>query len=76
MCDRQTLVQLIRRTRIVLDEAGIFQKFGVAPGSIPDYLALVGDAADGIPGCPTGVRNHQPLQEQAPPPRIDPERLP
>jgi 5'-3' exonuclease len=37
---------------VVLDEAGIVAKFGVAPGSIPDYLALVGDSADGYPGLP------------------------
>ena len=39
-----------RRTRVTLDEAGVTQKFGVPPTSIPDYLALVGDAADGYPG--------------------------
>lgn len=44
------VVQLHRRTGITLDEAGVAQKFGVLPGSIPDYLALVGDAADGYPG--------------------------
>ena len=44
------IVQLNRRTRTTLDEAGIFQKFGVPPVSIPDYLALVGDSADGYPG--------------------------
>jgi 5'-3' exonuclease len=44
------IVQLHRRTNVTLDEAGIIQKFGVAPVSIPDYLALVGDAADGYPG--------------------------
>lgn len=44
------IVQLNRRTRTVFDEAGIVAKFGVAPASIPDYLALVGDAADGYPG--------------------------
>jgi len=44
------IVQLNRRTRTILDEAAIVQKFGVLPGSIPDYLALVGDAADGYPG--------------------------
>lgn len=44
------IVQLNRRTRVTLDEAGIKQKFGVVPESIPDYLALVGDAADGYPG--------------------------
>src|SRR6266516_4052291 len=46
----QRIVQLNRRTRVVLDEAGVVQKFGVLPKSIPDYLALVGDAADGYPG--------------------------
>src|SRR5438034_4546567 len=52
-CVRGTrIVQLNRRTRITLDEAGVFQKFGVSPASIPDYLALVGDAADGYPGLP------------------------
>jgi 5'-3' exonuclease len=35
-----------------MDEAGVRQKFGVGPESIPDYLALVGDAADGYPGLP------------------------
>jgi 5'-3' exonuclease len=39
-----------RRRQIVLDEAGVRAKFGVAPESIPDFLALVGDAADGLPG--------------------------
>src|SRR5438445_8194843 len=43
------IVQLNRRTRVTLDEDGVFQKFGVSPSSIPDYLALVGDAADGYP---------------------------
>ena len=52
-CVRGTrIVQLNRRTRVTLDEAGVIQKFGVAPASIPDYLALVGDAADGYPGLP------------------------
>lgn len=46
------IVQLNRRTRVTLDEAGVIQKFGVLPESIPDYLALVGDAADGYPGLP------------------------
>ena len=50
-CVRGTrVVQLDRRQRIVRDEQGVFQKFGVLPASIPDYLALVGDAADGYPG--------------------------
>lgn len=39
-----------RRRRTVLDEKGVEAKFGVSPASIPDYLALVGDAADGLPG--------------------------
>jgi 5'-3' exonuclease len=43
-------VTLDRRREIVLDEDGVREKFGVSPESIPDYLALVGDAADGIPG--------------------------
>jgi 5'-3' exonuclease len=44
------IVQLNRRTRTTLDEPAIVQKFGVRPESIADYLALVGDAADGYPG--------------------------
>lgn len=48
----ERVVQLVRRTRVVLDEAAIVAKFGVAPASIPDYLALVGDSADGYPGLP------------------------
>jgi len=46
------IVTLDRRRGIVLDEAGVQEKFGVHPESIPDYLALVGDSADGIPGIP------------------------
>jgi 5'-3' exonuclease len=50
-CVRGTrVVQLHRRTRTTLDETGVKARFGVAPASIPDYLALVGDAADGYPG--------------------------
>ena len=44
------IVQLNRRTRLTMDEGGVIQKFGVSPESIPDYLALVGDTADGYPG--------------------------
>jgi 5'-3' exonuclease len=44
------IVQLNRRTGVTIDEAGVVQKFGVLPASIPDYLALVGDSADGYPG--------------------------
>jgi 5'-3' exonuclease len=52
-CVRGTrVVQLNRRTNVILDEAGVVKKFGVSPASIPDYLALVGDAADGYPGLP------------------------
>ena len=46
------IVQLNRRTNVVMDETGVVKKFGVAPESIPDYLALVGDASDGYPGLP------------------------
>ncbi len=50
--DGTRVVQLNRRTRTFFDEAGVVAKFGVPPASIPDYLALVGDAADGFPGLP------------------------
>jgi 5'-3' exonuclease len=46
------VVQLNRRKRALIDEAGVIAKYGVAPASIPDYLALVGDSADGYPGLP------------------------
>ena len=46
------VVQLDRRRGSVIDEAGVRAKFGVGPASIPDYLALVGDSADGFPGLP------------------------
>jgi 5'-3' exonuclease len=46
------VVQLDRRRREFRDEAGVIKKFGVPPASIPDYLALVGDASDGYPGLP------------------------
>jgi 5'-3' exonuclease len=46
------VVQLDRRTRELRDESGVRQKFGVSPASIPDWLALVGDSADGFPGLP------------------------
>jgi 5'-3' exonuclease len=48
----QRVVQLDRRKGIEYDEAGVTEKFGVPPTSIPDYLALVGDSADGFPGLP------------------------
>jgi 5'-3' exonuclease len=46
------IVQFDRRRDIVRDEAGVITKFGVRPASIPDYLAVVGDSADGFPGLP------------------------
>jgi 5'-3' exonuclease len=46
------VVQLDRRRNVTRDEAAIVGKFGVPPASIPDYLALVGDASDGYPGLP------------------------
>jgi 5'-3' exonuclease len=46
------VVQLDRRRREVRNESGVVAKFGVSPASIPDWLALVGDAADGFPGLP------------------------
>jgi 5'-3' exonuclease len=50
-CVRGTrVVQVDRVRKVTRDEAGIVAKFGVPPGSIPDYLALVGDASDGYPG--------------------------
>lgn len=44
------VVQANRRSQAIVDEAGVMAKFGVPPAAIPDYLALVGDAADGYPG--------------------------
>ncbi len=44
------VVQLDRRQNILRDESGVVAKFGVRPESIPDYLAVVGDSADGFPG--------------------------
>ena len=46
------IVMLDRRKGDVIDADGVIAKFGVPPPAIPDYLALVGDAADGIPGLP------------------------
>ena len=48
----ERVVCLDRHRDVTLDEARVKAKFGVAPASIPDYLALVGDSADGIPGVP------------------------
>ena len=46
----QRVVQFDRRNRVIIDEAGVIEKFGIGPASIPDYLGLVGDSADGFPG--------------------------
>lgn len=46
------VVQFDRRNRALRNEAGVKEKFGVGPASIPDYLALVGDSSDGFPGVP------------------------
>jgi 5'-3' exonuclease len=48
----QKLVMYDRHKDVETDEAGVHEKFGVGPASIPDWLALVGDTADGIPGVP------------------------
>ncbi len=52
MVKGQRVVCVDRRRGIVYDQEGVLEKFGVLPESIPDYLGLVGDAADGIPGIP------------------------
>jgi 5'-3' exonuclease len=46
------IVQFDRRNRTIRNEAGVKEKFGLGPRSIPDYLALVGDSSDGFPGVP------------------------
>jgi 5'-3' exonuclease len=54
----QRVVQVDRRRNLTRDELGVVDKFGVPPASIPDLLALVGDAADGFPGIPAwGLRS-------------------
>jgi len=52
MIEGKKVVCWDRRREIILDEKGVVEKFGVEPESIPDYLALVGDSADGYPGIP------------------------
>jgi 5'-3' exonuclease len=52
LVSRDRIVCWDRRRDIVLDEDGVMEKFGVRPASIPDWLALVGDSADGYPGIP------------------------
>jgi 5'-3' exonuclease len=51
-CVGGKVVQLDRRKDVISDAAAVEAKFGVPPESIPDYLALVGDSADGFPGLP------------------------
>jgi 5'-3' exonuclease len=48
----ERVVQVDRRAKIIRNEGGVRKKFGVSPELIPDYLALVGDSADGYPGIP------------------------
>ncbi len=50
LVEGERIVLLDRRRRITYDEAGVWEKWGVAPTSIPDWLALVGDSSDGFPG--------------------------
>jgi 5'-3' exonuclease len=52
LVDGSRVVCWDRRREIILDEAGVVEKYGVSPKSIPDWLALVGDSADGFPGIP------------------------
>ncbi|MCH7738420.1 MAG: flap endonuclease [Chloroflexi bacterium] len=52
MVQGDSVVCYDRRRETVMNETGVVEKFGVSPGSIPDLLALTGDAADGIPGIP------------------------
>ncbi|MDQ2691224.1 MAG: flap endonuclease, partial [Chloroflexota bacterium] len=52
LVDGTRIVCWDRRRDIIIDEAGVVEKFGVPPQSIPDWLALVGDSADGYPGIP------------------------
>ncbi len=72
------VVTLDRRRETIMNEAGVREKFGVSPASIPDYLGLVGDSADGIPGIPrwgakgtAQVLDHYGHIEQIPPDATD-----
>ncbi|MEP7273633.1 MAG: 5'-3' exonuclease H3TH domain-containing protein, partial [Acidobacteriota bacterium] len=68
------VVQVDRRSGKIRDADGVIEKFGVAPQFIPDFLALVGDAADGYPGIPSyGVKTaarlitrHGPIEDFPP----------
>jgi 5'-3' exonuclease len=76
------VVQMDRRSNLMRDADGVFAKFGVRPAYIPDYLALVGDSADGYPGIPgigakTAARliqRHGPIEQF--PPEILGDHLP
>jgi|SRR4051794_39088721 5'-3' exonuclease len=67
----ERVVQVDRRSSAVRDEAAVLERFGVPPALIPDYLALVGDSADGYPGIPgigavsarSLIRRHGPLED-------------
>ena len=72
------VVTLDRRRETITNEDGVREKFGVSPASIPDYLGLVGDSADGIPGIPrwgakgtAQVLDHYGHIEQIPPDAAD-----
>src|SRR5439155_3648889 len=75
------VVQMDRRAKKIMDAEGVRQKFGVEPALIPDFLALVGDAADGYPGVPgigsaTAARllnRHGPI-DAFPPEPLGPQR--
>ena len=72
------IVTYNRREQKILDEDGVVEKFGVHPESIPDYLALVGDTADGVPGLPgwgakssSAILSRFPRLELIPPNPVD-----
>ena len=67
------VVQYDRRNRMIIDEDGVREKFGVGPASIPDYLGLVGDTADGFPGLPGwGSKSAAARARPVRAPRVDP----
>ena len=74
-CVGGKVVQLDRRRDVLLDAEGVREKFGVLPESIPDWLALVGDTADGFPGLPGfGAKTAAALLAALRPHRGDPRR--
>ncbi len=71
------VVQLDRRAERIRDEDGVRERFGVPPASIPDYLALVGDSADGFPGLPGwGAKSAAAVLGAVRAPRRDPAPIP